>query len=204
LADCYVYGFDSISADPRFGAGDLQDHELAAAAAGGDQRAFEELVERYRRYIYAIAWRIGMDEEEALDIAQEVLFKMSRRIGDWRGDGSFKAWVGAIASRTALDMARKRRDVPVDPQDWQDSDPGELVGRSRAQSPREAVQSIERKALVAQAMASLTPQQRAILGLRLEEEMRPAEIAERLEMNPAQVRSQLSRAVARLRGQLQE
>ncbi|MEN6627273.1 MAG: sigma-70 family RNA polymerase sigma factor [Candidatus Sumerlaeia bacterium] len=182
----------------------MHDHELAAAAAGGDQQAFEQLVERYRRYIYAIAWRIVMDEDEALDIAQEVLLKMARRIGDWRGDGSFKAWVGAIASRTALDMARKRRDVPVDPQDWQEADPGELVASSSPPSPREAVQALERRALVAEAMASLTPQQRAILMLRLEEELKPAEIAERLGLKPAQVRSQLSRAVARLRGQLAE
>ncbi|MCE5230825.1 sigma-70 family RNA polymerase sigma factor [bacterium] len=182
----------------------MEDHELAAAAAGGDQRAFATLAERYRRYIYAIAWRIVMDEEEALDIAQEVLLKMARRIGQWRGEGSFRSWLGSMTSRTALDELRRpcRRETPVDPLEWTES--AEPVGASRSASPVEIVQATERRALVGKAMALLTPQQRAILIMRLDEELKPVEIAERLGLKPAQVRSQLSRAISRLREELAE
>lgn len=201
-----VYRDGSGRRDPSGGKEHLEDHQLAAAAAGGDQCAFATLAQRYRRYIYAIAWRIVMDEDEALDIAQEVLLKLARRIGQWRGDGSFKAWLGAMTSRTALDQLRRsgRRETPVDPTAWVESAELEVVAGGRVRSPVEVAEAAERRALVARSMAALTEQQRAILVLRLEEELKPTEIAERLALKPAQVRSQLSRAVARLKEELAE
>ena len=185
----------------------MEDSALAAAAAGGDQRAFAILVERYRRYIYAIAWRIVLDEEEALDVAQETLIKLSRNIGRWQARGSFRSWLGAIASRTALDRRRApaRRMRPVDPQWFAAGGRGRLVGSAEAApSPVEILVAAERRERVHAAMVVLAPQQRAILQLRLVEGLLPAEIAERLGIPARQVRSQLSRAVIRLKAELAE
>ena len=46
----------------------MEDNRLVAAAASGDQEAFTVLVERYRRYIYTIAFKVVLDEDDALDI----------------------------------------------------------------------------------------------------------------------------------------
>ncbi len=185
----------------------VEDGALAAAAAAGDERAFATLVERYRGYIHAIAWRIVLDEEEALDIAQETLIKLSRSIGQWQGRGSFRAWLGAIASRTALDQRRRpgRRERPTDPQSFPEPGAGRMVAMAATvRSPVELLVAEERREQVTAAMGRLTPQQRAIFQLRLGEEMLPGEIAERLGIPARQVRSQLSRAIARLREELAE
>ena len=70
-------------------------------------------------------------------------------------------------------------------------------------NPRLAFETEERLRLVDQAMVALSPQQRAILTLRLKEGMRPAEIAERLGIAGKQVRSQLHRAIKKIREMLQ-
>ena len=179
--------------------GTPEDEQLAAAAAGGDEEAFTCLAGRYRRYVYAIAYRVVLDEEDALDVTQEVLLKLARRIGQFEGRGTFRAWLAAIATREALNHRRRpdRREVATDPEKLACLEGESLAGR--LPSPREALERRERLERVGRAMGRLTPQQRAIFALRLGEQMTPGEIAERLGIPGAQVRSQLSRALATLR-----
>lgn len=183
----------------RAGSLALEDQALAAAAAAGDRRAFTVLVERYRRYLYAIAYRIVLDEDDALDAVQNTLLQLARKIGDFGGRGSFRGWLAAIAVRQALDLRRRegRAELPTDP--------GELATLADRRHPgapgeaREALVLSERRERVAEAMGQLSAQQRAIFALRFYEELGPAAIAERLGLPAPQVRAQLSRAVARLR-----
>jgi RNA polymerase sigma-70 factor (ECF subfamily) len=184
----------------------LDDRELAALAARGDRRALTALIERYRGYLYAIAYRVTLDEDDALDATQIVYARIVERIGEYRGEGSLKGWLGAIAARTAIDAARRRnrrRETAVDPILL-----GALADRAPidgAGAAREAIEREQRLAMVEAAMADLPPQQRAIVALRLSEGgMKNAEIAERLELPAAQVRSQLARAVAKLRAWMSE
>lgn len=95
----------------------MEDRILASAASNGDPAAFTALVERYRAYVYAIAYRIVLHEDDALDIAQTVFLRLVERIGDFEGRGPFRRWLAAIAVREALSHRRRerRREEPTDP-----------------------------------------------------------------------------------------
>lgn len=186
----------------------MNDRTLAKAAAQGDEAAFEALVERYRRYIYAIAWKITLHQDDALDVTQDVLTLLAERIGQWRGDGALRSWLAAIAARAALDFMRRKRRVPeeaLDPEAMELALNGSRAGHGMgwstlaADDPRAAAERTEQRELVGAAMEGLSPQQRAIFWLRWKEDLGPGEIAERLDLAPGQVRVQLHRAIERLR-----
>jgi len=88
---------------------------LVAAAKAGDQRAFEALVRRYRRRIYALALHIVGHASEADDIAQEVFLKAFRALPSFEGRSQFFTWVYRMTVNRALnarrDRARRGEDV---------------------------------------------------------------------------------------------
>jgi len=173
----------------------LEDHRLAARAAEGDQEAFEELARRYRRHIYSIAFKIALDEDDALDIAQDVLLRLAQRIGRFDGRGSFRAWVSSITANIALDHLRRsrRRESPVEPAVLAE------LPASNPTDPRSAAQAGQRREGLQAALRKLSGQQRAIFTLYLGEELGPKDIADRLQVPAGQVRSQMHRAIQKLR-----
>jgi RNA polymerase sigma-70 factor, ECF subfamily len=88
---------------------------LVAAAKAGDQRAFEALVRRYRRRIYALALHIVGHASEADDIAQEVFLKAFRALPSFEGRSQFFTWVYRMTVNRSLnarrDRARRGEDV---------------------------------------------------------------------------------------------
>jgi RNA polymerase sigma-70 factor (ECF subfamily) len=88
---------------------------LVAAAKAGDSRAFEALVRRYRKRIYALALHIVGHASEADDIAQEVFLKAYRALGTFEGRSQFFTWVYRMTVNRSLnarrDRARRGEDV---------------------------------------------------------------------------------------------
>jgi RNA polymerase sigma-70 factor (ECF subfamily) len=182
----------------------LEDNRLATAAANGDQEAFSILVKRYRPYVYRIAYKITLHEDDALDITQNVFVRLVEKIHYFNGRGRFRAWLATIAAREAINWLRSpsRREASTEPQVLAGlSD--ERQGRERS-NPRDVLETVQRRQLVEGAMAHLSAQQRAIIALRLGEDMGPKEIAERLGLPARQVRLQLHRAIAKIRQALAE
>lgn len=175
------------------------DRNLAAAAARGDQEAFTALVMRYRRYIYTIAHKIALHEEDALDISQNVLLRLAERMNQYDGRGAFRSWLATMTAREALDHRRRtsRRAIGVDPET--------LVGLAEQHRPgtpdhpRNRFAATEQRKQVEEAMGTLSAQQRAIFALYLGEEMRPVEIAGQLGVPARQVRVQLHRGIQKIR-----
>ena len=87
----------------------LHDVELAALAAAGQRAAFGELVRRHGSAVRALVRRMGADAALADDIAQDACLAAFERIAEFRGEGTFQAWLKRIASR--LYLKRVRREV---------------------------------------------------------------------------------------------
>ena len=81
---------------------------LVAAAKAGDQRAFDALVKRYRKRIYALALHMTRSASEADDIAQEVFLKAYRALPDFEGRSQFFTWVYRMAVNRSLNARRDR------------------------------------------------------------------------------------------------
>lgn len=182
----------------------MEDNRLAAAAAKGDQDAFTILVERYRPYVYRIAYKITLHEDDALDVTQNVFVRLVEKIHYFNGRGKFRTWLATIATREAINRLRSpsRRETSTERQILEGMSEER---RSRdTNDPREKLETVEQRRLVEWAMGHLSAQQRAIVALRLSEDMTPKEIAEHLGLPARQVRLQLHRAIAKIRHVLAE
>lgn len=81
---------------------DRHDVELAAQAAAGGRREFGELVRRHGSAVRALLRRMGAQPSEADDVAQDAFITAFQRCGEFRGEGTFAAWVKRIAARLYL------------------------------------------------------------------------------------------------------
>lgn len=105
------------------------DATLVAAAKDGDLDAFEALVRRHTRMVYAHALRVFGERTAAEDAVQEVFVKVYRSLAGFDERARFTTWLYRVVRNTCLDMVRagKRRPVPVDPLDVVASAPGDIA-----------------------------------------------------------------------------
>jgi RNA polymerase sigma-70 factor, ECF subfamily len=82
---------------------------LVKWAQQGDMLAFEELVARHRDKIYARAFTMMRNEDEALDLSQEAWIKGWQRLKQFQGDSSYGTWMTRIVINLCLDALRKRK-----------------------------------------------------------------------------------------------
>src|ERR1051325_4591476 len=85
------------------------DAELVRAAQKEDMGAFEELVARHRDKIYARAFSMMRNEEEAIDLSQEAWVKGWQRLEQFHGESSFATWMTRIVINLCLDQLRKQK-----------------------------------------------------------------------------------------------
>src|SRR5919109_4866317 len=85
----------------------VADADLVARCRTGDQEAWSELVNRFSRYVYAIATRIyRLDRHDAEDVFQEVFARTYENLDDLRDDASIRPWIGTLARRLCVDRIR--------------------------------------------------------------------------------------------------
>ena len=87
----------------------LSEADLVRLAQKGDMAAFEELVARHRDKIYARAYSMMRNEDEALDLSQEAWVKGWQRLAQFQGDSSFVTWMTRIVINLCLDQLRKQK-----------------------------------------------------------------------------------------------
>ena len=89
------------------------DEELVALSMRGDTESFNQLILRWERPIYALAYRVIGREEEARDVVQETFLRAFRGIGNFRGQAKFSSWLYRIALNLCRDWIRRERRTPV-------------------------------------------------------------------------------------------
>src|SRR6266700_1827622 len=87
----------------------VPDDKLVKAAQKGDMVAFEELVARHRDKIYARAFSMLRNEEEATDLSQEAWVKAWQRLKQFQGESSFGTWMTRIVINLCLDQLRRHK-----------------------------------------------------------------------------------------------
>jgi RNA polymerase sigma-70 factor (ECF subfamily) len=171
------------------------DADLVARAAEGDLAAFAALVEEHRDVVHRVAARV-VGEADAEDVGQDAFLAAFNRLGRFRGEGTFRAWLLQITHNTALNALARRRPEPVDPAERLRDEPapeGERTPVWRLEQ-RERAERLERK------LAALRPRHRVVLVLRDLEGLSYEEIARVTETPIGSVKGRLHRA----RGELIE
>ena len=176
---------------------------LLARAQAGDERAFRELVEPYRRALRVHAYRMLGSFDDADDVTQDTLLRVWRSLGRFEQRASLRTWLFRIATNACLDEIerRPRRPVLVDPF------PDELLGEADPliyePSARYALREGMELALLA-AIQLLPGRQRAVLILRDVLGWSGPDVAELLDTTLAAVNSALQRARATVDAALPE
>jgi RNA polymerase sigma-70 factor (ECF subfamily) len=189
---------------------DSSDETLAARAAAGDDRAFEEILARYERRVFRLACRLT-SEADAPDVLQNTFLQVYRHLPSFRGESQFATWLYRIATNAALMLRRARTRRPAesldafmprfDEQGMHADLPAQLQVAARAD------ELIDRQALVEKAragIARLPDVYRDAFVLRDLEEMSTTDVAQVLGVEPATVRQRVHRARLLLRGYLSD
>src|SRR5918993_1307094 len=114
------------------------DEELVARSIGGDADSFNQLVLRWERPIYALAYRTIGREEDARDICQETFLRAFRALPNFRGQAKFSSWLYRIALNLCRDWARRERRTPI-VQSPEDTD---LLELAAAAEPSESIEDL--------------------------------------------------------------
>src|ERR1700689_4408291 len=102
----------------------LAEVDLVRLAQKGSLTAFEELVARHRDKIYARAYSMMRNEDEALDLSQDAWVKGWRRLEQFQGDSSFVTWMTRIVINLCLDQLRKQKRQRTESIEAMDEDSG--------------------------------------------------------------------------------
>ena len=86
-----------------------ENDRLLARLQAGDERAMAELADTYRAKIYQLAFRYLRNREDAEEVTQDVLFKVYRKIGEFRGDAALSSWMYRITFNAAMSRLRTAR-----------------------------------------------------------------------------------------------
>jgi RNA polymerase sigma-70 factor, ECF subfamily len=165
---------------------------LIARARRGDPSAFEEIVRLYQRRVYGVALRIVRAHDVADDVTQEAFLRAWRSLDRFELGRPFGPWVCRIAANLAVNHVRSPRAREEGLPD------GHAETRTNAPGPLGALLDAEGATVLERAMGQLPQEQRAVLVLRVVEELSYAEIAETLGISPGTVMSRLFRARERL------
>ena len=184
------------------------DRELITRVIKGDQRSFRELVQRYQQRVYAIAFGVVRNEEDALDITQEAFIKVHRHLPSFQGSSSFYTWLYRIVVNLCIDQVRRSgRSALVDFDDGVDHGPAARDAEGRYQAIRidDPARHLGRQELrgeIQRALDGLSQKHREVIMLREIEGLSYKEIAEVLDISVGTVMSRLHHARQNLQSAL--
>jgi RNA polymerase sigma-70 factor (ECF subfamily) len=163
----------------------------------GDRAAFGELVKRYQRRAYAVAYSLVGNRDDAMEIAQDSFVKAYRAMGGFDAALPFYPWLYRIIRNTSLNHIKKRSRRGESSLDGLMESGTDFASATRG--PSDAAGSTELRAQLARCMQTLSDPHREILSLRHVEELSYEEIARVLEVPKGTVMSRLHAARRALR-----
>jgi RNA polymerase sigma factor (sigma-70 family) len=172
----------------------LSDRDLVRACREGSERAWTELVERFSRYVYAIASQAyRLREHDAEDVFQEVFARTYEHLARLRDDEAIRPWIGQLTRRLAIDRLRScSREQP-------DADALDVA----EQGEEPSLERIELALAVHEAMSTLPEHCQEILDRFFAQEQSYQEISTALGIPMGTIASRISRCLTKLRERLE-
>ncbi len=156
-----------------------EDRALVEAARTGNTDAFEELVARHRDKIYARAYSMMRNEEEAIDLSQEAWIKGWQRLSQFQGESSFGTWMTRIVINLCLDQLRKQKRHRTESMEEMDEESGGVERQMPVVTvnPTAGLERTELRQRIDRALGQLSYEHRTVLVLHEFEELEYKEIA---------------------------
>jgi RNA polymerase sigma factor (sigma-70 family) len=170
----------------------VADADLVARCRQGDQEAWSELVNRFSRYVFAIATRVyRLAEHDAEDVFQDVFARTYEHLDELRDDAALRPWIGTLTRRLCVDRLRAAARVEpseemIDPRDEED-----------------AFETLEDSLMVHEGLRALPEECAEILDRFFARDQSYRTIGEELGLPPGTIASRISRCLTKLRRQLE-
>lgn len=183
----------------------IDDKLLVERMCEGDQEAFRELVEHFKKKVYYLAYDIIHDQHEAEDISQEVFIKVYRFIHKFRKDAKLSSWIYQITVNTAIDAGRKKSKRPQ--VHMEDSQMESLQGISSwsnesTNNPENHTEINHLQSQIHLSLEKVSPKERSAFVMRYFNGYNIGEIAEALDVSSNTIKSFLFRAKKKIRKEL--
>ncbi len=180
--------------------------ELIESALEGDQKAYTDIVARFREQIYHFIFRMVKDKAQAEDLTQETFIKAFRALASFNSNYAFSTWLYKIAANNCIDYFRKKKlattsiDSPIKAKD------GELQRdfADHEQGPESELISKEQTSQIRLAIDSLPPKYKEAIMLRHSQDKSYEEIAEELDIPLGTVKVRIFRAREMLKARMKE
>jgi len=178
----------------------LADDVLVRRAQRGDMVAFEELVTRHRDKIYARAFSMMRNEDDAVDLSQEAWVKGWQRLKQFQGESSFLTWMTRIVINLCLDQLRKQKRHRLESIEQMDEETGGVERQMPVitPNPTEGLERQELRQRIDKALGQLSYEHRTVLILHEFEGLEYKEIAKRMVCSIGTVMSRLFYARRRM------
>lgn len=188
-----------------------EDLRLVGLAKQGDALAFKRLVERNQGRLYAVAFGMLRDRDDAMDVVQDAFIKAHRKLPEFEGNAAFSTWLYRICVNLCIDKKRsdaRRRSVDID--DVRASDMGEdsvyagidIVPKLSATNPLKNAKDKELGREIGRALGELSEDHRTILVLREVDGLSYEEISDVLGIPRGTVMSRLFHARKNMQKQM--
>ncbi len=183
-----------------------EETQLISLCQKGDRAAFERLYHRYARDVFTMALRMVNSQELAEEVTQEVFISVYKNIKNFQFQSAFTTWLYRIVYRRAADQFRKLKKYQEKTvlYSGEEDNPAILEVRDPGDNPSENALKRERNRMIEQAIAELSPKQRAIMVLRYIQQLSYEEIADILGCRIGTVKSRLNRAHKTMETKLNE
>lgn len=187
-----------------------QDRQLISRLQAGDESAVQELAERYTPRIYQLALRHMKNREDAEEVTQDVLIKVYRKVGSFRGDSALSSWIYRITFNTAMSRLRNGRLARAADKERERVELAMTEDHARAprqpadwsHMPDEELLRAQLRHAVTEAIADLPEIYRAPVVLRDIQGLSTEEASSRLHLKDQTLKSRLHRGRLMLRERL--
>ena len=169
-----------------------EDRELVLAFRAGRRDAFDVIVERHQRQVYQLCYRFVQNHEDAADLAQDVFVRAFKGLRRFKGDSALGTWLYRVGVNTCLNKVSLKRPLLESLDKTQHVD-------TRSESPLDRVARGEQATVLRRAIRRLPPKQRAVLVLRVYQDLPHGEIAEILGSSVGAVKANFFHALGNLR-----
>lgn len=185
-----------MEVNPNFSANAVNDFNLVMRAKDGDQKAYAELMQRYKDSIYYMALKMVNNKDDAMDLTVETFGKAFENIDRYKPDFAFSTWLFRIATNNCIDFIRKKKLhlVSIDSVVDDEGDDRPLQIKSETLNPEEISIKKQQAEQLRFLVDKLPQRYKTLIILRYYEELSYEEIATQLDLPLGTVKAQLFRA----------
>jgi len=171
----------------------------------GDVSAFRDLVEKYKKKIFYLAYDFLKDHSEAEDISQEVFIKVFRSIQKFKKDAKMSTWIYQITVNTCIDALRRKKAKPsiqLDEGKPVETWAADSILSAKISSPESSADASLLQIKIQDALQKISDKERAVFVMRHYNDLTINEIADVMKISSGTVKSFLFRGLQKLRKEL--